>query len=79
MIDNIEQFGGDPNRVIEVYKGAYPDYSPTDLYVRIWTDYPTTQYSIKIAERHAALNNALAYLYRFDWEAPILDGILGSG
>jgi para-nitrobenzyl esterase len=68
----------DTDRVIDVYKKAYPNYSPTDLYVRIWTDYPTTLFSINIAERKAALKGAPAYLYRFDWETPIMGGKLRS-
>jgi len=75
----ISRFLGEhTDRVLGVYKEAYPTYTPTDLYVRIWTDYPTTQYSINIAERQAELNGAPAYLYRFDWETPILDGKLKS-
>jgi len=75
----ISRFLGDhTDYVLAVYKDAYPDYSPLDLYVRIWTDYPTTLYSINIAERQAALSGAPAYLYRFDWETPIMDGKLKS-
>jgi len=79
MRKRVSRFLGDhTDRVVDVYKKAYPDYTPSDLYIRIWTDYPTTQYSINIAERQANLKGASAYLYRFDWETPILEGKLKS-
>ncbi len=64
--------------VIEVYRGANPHDTPSDLFFLIWTDYPTTIYSNNIAERRAALGNAPTYRYRFDWETPALGGRLKS-
>lgn len=52
--------------------------SPSDIYFRIASDQLMGANSILLAERKAALNRAPAYLYRFDWAAPVLDGRLRS-
>lgn len=64
--------------VIEVYRRANPNATPSDLFFLIWTDDPTTIYSNNIAERRAALGKAPTYRYRFDWETPALGGRLKS-
>jgi para-nitrobenzyl esterase len=64
--------------VIDVYRRAHPNATPSDLFFLIWTDHPTTIYSNNIAERRAALGKAPTYRYRFDWETPALGGRLKS-
>ncbi len=44
----------------------------------IGTEFPTAAFSRKIAQRKNALGKAPAYLYRFDWETPIMGGLLKS-
>jgi para-nitrobenzyl esterase len=70
--------GDRADQVIEVYRRANPSATPSDLFLLIWTDDPTTIYSINIAERRAALGKAPTYRYRFDWETPVLGGRLKS-
>jgi para-nitrobenzyl esterase len=50
--------------------------SPSDIYFRIASDQLMGANSILLAERKAAQNRASAYLYRFDWASPALDGRL---
>lgn len=64
--------------VLEGYRRIYPEYSASDLYIRIATDYPTMQWTIDICERKFAQHAAPIYRYRFDWETPILGGRLRS-
>jgi para-nitrobenzyl esterase len=79
MQTRVHRLLGDQSaNVIAVYKKANPDYTPSDLYIQIWTDFPTTAFTINIAERKSALHQAPAYLYRFDWETPVLGGKLRS-
>jgi para-nitrobenzyl esterase len=70
--------GDRAEEVIEVYRRANPHASPSDLFLLIWTDDPTTIFSNNIAERRAALGKAPTYRYRFDWETPALGGRLKS-
>jgi para-nitrobenzyl esterase len=65
------RIGGEPDRVVEVYRKAHPDASPWDLYMLIGTDHPRGTYTRELASRKAALGRAQAYLYRFDWETPV--------
>jgi para-nitrobenzyl esterase len=70
--------GDQADHVIDVYRRANPQASPSDLFFLIWTDDPTTIFSDNIAERRAALGKAPTYRYRFDWETPVLGGRLKS-
>ena len=63
--------GGEPDRVIEVYRKAHPGESPWNLYMLIGTDHPRGTYTRELARRKAELGRAPAYLYRFDWETPV--------
>ena len=71
-------FGDRADQVIEVYRRANPQATPSDLFLLMWTDDPTTIFSNNIAERRAALGKAPTYRYRFDWETPALGGRLKS-
>ena len=75
----LERFLGERSRsVLLAYRKDYPHYSPTDLYVQVWSDYSIAQPTLVEAERKAALNGAPAYVYRFDWRTPVLGGKLRS-
>jgi len=65
------RIGGEPDRVIEVYRKAHPEASPWDLYMLIGTDHPRGTYTRELARRKADFGRAPAYLYRFDWETPV--------
>jgi para-nitrobenzyl esterase len=60
------------------YRRIYPEYSASDMYIRIATDYPTMQWTINICERKRAQHSGPVYRYRFDWETPVLGGRLRS-
>ena len=71
MLKRLTAIHGDAApKIIETYKAKYPDLATPDLFIRIWTDYPTMLFSNLIAERRAAANQAPTYLYRFDWDSP---------
>jgi para-nitrobenzyl esterase len=79
MRSRIEKLAGaDTDRLIDAYRRENPNLSPSALYFHI-ASYPTMGAgSVTIAERKAALGKAPAYLYRLDWETPVLDGKLIS-
>jgi len=60
-------------RVLDVYRNANPNASPSDLYFLIASDERYSAPVMKIAERRAALGKGAVYLYYFRWETP-LDG-----
>jgi para-nitrobenzyl esterase len=61
---------------VETYREKYPKHSPSDLYFLIWSDYPTMLFSNFIAERRAMRKQAPTWLYRFEWETPVMGGRL---
>jgi para-nitrobenzyl esterase len=70
--------GADAERVIEVFRAENLGATPSELMFLIGTEFPTAAFSRKIAERKTALGKAPGYLYRFDWETPIMGGLLKS-
>jgi para-nitrobenzyl esterase len=64
--------------VIDVYRKANPDASPSDLYFLIASDRQYSAPVMKIAERRAALGRGPVYLYYFRWESPLDGGRLKS-
>jgi len=79
MRGRVERLAGeDTDKLIQLYRQQYPDMSPSAIYFHI-ASYPRMGAgSVAIAERKAALGKAPAYLYRLDWETPVLDGKLIS-
>ncbi|MDB6082913.1 MAG: Carboxylesterase, partial [Gammaproteobacteria bacterium] len=63
-------------RMLAVYRKVYPAYSPSDLYIQIWSDYSIMDATLQQAQRKAALPGASTYLYRFDRRTPVLNGKL---
>jgi para-nitrobenzyl esterase len=63
-------------RIRQAYEKA--GGSPSDIYFRIASDQLMGANSILLAERKAAQSRAPAYLYRFDWLSPAVDGRLRS-
>jgi para-nitrobenzyl esterase len=64
------------DNIVAGYRKIHPDFSPWDLYVLITADNPTRFNSIRIAEKRHALGRAPAFMYRVDWQAPVLGGRL---
>lgn len=54
-------------RILSVYRKAYPDAKPTDHWVQIYTDRSMRMRSIALAERKAAQKKAAVYMYFFAW------------
>jgi para-nitrobenzyl esterase len=64
--------------VIEGYRKANPNATPSDIYFLITSDRSYGAPVMKIAERRAALGKGPVYLYYFCWESPIEGGRLKS-
>ena len=64
--------------VIQAFRRDYPNENFTGLYFLIASAYPTVAFTVKIAERRAALGKAPTFVYEFTWETPILKGKLRS-
>jgi para-nitrobenzyl esterase len=79
MRSRIESMAGtDTDKLIELYRRNYPGISPSSIYFHIASYSGMGSGSVSIAERKALLDKAPAYLYRLDWETPVLDGKLIS-
>jgi para-nitrobenzyl esterase len=59
------------DEVIEIYRKRYPAATPYELAIDISSDVLAMN-SIRLAERHAALNKASTYMYVFAWETPVM-------
>ena len=70
--------GTSADHVIDVYKKANPNASPSDLFLLIESDHRYSAPTMKIAERRAALGKGPVYLYYFTWETPVMGGKLKS-
>ena len=70
--------GEDADRLIKLYKTTYPQLSPSAIYFHISSYSMMGAGSVAIAERKASLGKAPAYLYRFDYETPVMNGKLIS-
>ncbi|MBN1570164.1 MAG: carboxylesterase/lipase family protein [Acidobacteria bacterium] len=70
--------GSEAEALINMYRSEYPKMSPSTIFFHI-SSYSMMGYgSVTIAERKAALGRAPAYLYRLDWETPVMGGKLIS-
>jgi para-nitrobenzyl esterase len=72
-----EQRGEHADALIAAYEVLHTDYSPRHLYTAILTSRHFLG-ATTLAERKAAQNSGNAYLYVFNWDAPVEDGILKS-
>ena len=70
--------GSDADALIKMYRNENPKMSPSAIFFNISSYSMMGLGSVTIAERKAALKRAPAYLYRFDWETPVMDGKLIS-
>jgi para-nitrobenzyl esterase len=63
-------------RVIELYRRLHPDLSASDLYFEITADRGIGAGSIALAERKVRQQAGNVFLYRLEWETPVLEGRL---
>ena len=68
--------GDDADKLIELYRKTYPAMSPSEIHFHIDSYSGMGSGSVTIAEQKMALGKAPAYLYRLDWETPVLNGKL---
>jgi para-nitrobenzyl esterase len=66
------------DRVLGLYRKAYPSASPYLIQARMITDRGFRANAYKQAERKAALGKAPAYFYLFTWPCPGYNGKFGS-
>jgi para-nitrobenzyl esterase len=65
-------------QILETYRLNFPDYDPSGIWFRIFSDYAMGTLSSKIMDVRSVPNAAPVYAYRFDWKTPINDGKLYS-
>lgn len=63
---------------VALYREKLPGATPSELYIRLWSDFSIMTATQRQAERKAAQGGAPAFVYRFDWRTPVLGGKLGS-
>lgn len=63
------QHGDDTPKILEAYRAAMPDASPTDIFVAIGSIGMMGLGSIEIAEKKSAQQGAPAYLYHFGYKS----------
>ena len=68
--------GDKSNAAFELFRKRRPNDSPTYWLTSMVTGMGTWINSIKLAERKAAQGGAPAFMYRLDWETPVLNGTL---
>jgi para-nitrobenzyl esterase len=79
MRKRVEAFLGDKApEVIEAYRKAEPNASPSELFFLMISDFRYCAPIATIAERRAALNAGPVYAYYFTWETPVRNGELRS-
>src|ERR1700683_2581247 len=65
-------------KAIEMYRSAAPNDKPMHLWTSIVTDQMFTRSSVLLAERKYAQHAAPVYMYKINWDSPVLGGKLRS-
>ena len=79
LVAQVKALGaGDPDRIINAYRRAYPSLNPFKLLATMNTDRGFRKDAITLSERKAALQQAPAYMYAFAWESPACGGKFGA-
>ncbi|HAJ77045.1 MAG TPA: carboxylesterase/lipase family protein [Gammaproteobacteria bacterium] len=70
MRERVSEIVGEENlqAVIDVYRQANPEATPSEIYFLVFSDSRYVMQSITIAERRAALGAGPTYLYYLTWE-----------
>ncbi len=68
--------GNYADELLNVYRNSYPKVSRRVLLLLLASDFSHRMDSIKLAERRFALHRAPTYMYRFDWETPVLNRLM---
>ena len=78
LVRYLQVDAADVKRIMEAYRAASPNASPSDLLVAITTDYQYLRNTRREAALQAAAGRAPVYSYIFDWRSPGMDGLLKS-
>ena len=62
--------------LVKLYRDNYPSASRRILMLLITADHSHRMDSIKLAEHKYAQHQGSVHMYRFDWESPVLDGLI---
>jgi para-nitrobenzyl esterase len=65
-------------QILETYRRDFPDYDPSGLWFRIFSDYAMGALLSAVMDARSVPGAAPVYAYRFDWQTPIFDGKLYS-
>lgn len=65
-------------RIVETYQRDFPDYDPSGLWFRLYSDYAMGTLTSIIQEARTESGSAPVYTYRFNWQTPLLNGKLYS-
>lgn len=77
LLSQVKPIAGEhTDELIAIYKKTYPDEKLRGILLLILSDDRYRMDSIKIAERKTAAGGAPVYIYQFDWETPVWDGLL---
>lgn len=66
------------DNILPVYQKEFPNYDPSALWFRIFSDYAMGTLTTSILDIRTVSGSAPVYAYRFDWETPIYNGKLYS-
>jgi para-nitrobenzyl esterase len=66
------------HKAITLYRSNAPNDKPMHLFTSIVTDQMFTHSSVLLAERKLAQHTAAVYVYKINWESPVLGGKLRS-
>jgi para-nitrobenzyl esterase len=72
----VAMLGGQGDAAFKVYSEMHPHDPPTYWVTALMTDRMFRMDSITIAERKSSQHVAPVYMYRLDWQTPILDGVM---
>ncbi len=78
LIDFLEVGAQETDRIIAVFRTERPAATASDIFFAITNARMLWMNALVQAERKAAQRSGAVYLFRFDWNIPILDGRLGS-
>ncbi|HEX4506785.1 MAG TPA: carboxylesterase/lipase family protein [Alphaproteobacteria bacterium] len=78
LIDFLEVGPDETDRIIGVFRAARPTATPSDIFFAVTNARMLWINALSQAERKAAQGGGAVYMYRFDWNIPILGGKLGA-
>jgi para-nitrobenzyl esterase len=73
-----QRYGEKAEAVLAMYRQRYPQKSPFLIQAQVFTDAGFRRSAITQAERKAAIGQAPAYMYLWNWVCPAYDGKFGA-